>query len=375
MDHPVAKALSRLKQMDWLIVVLAAALAAAGYFLTKSAGHGEDEWHLRQLRWYGAGVAAAIPVMLIPYPRLLKWAVPVFLLGLASLLLVLKFGVLRNSARRWFVIGGANLQPSEFMKPATVLFIARWLRLSRPDDPDRRWTWLQPLALVAIASVLILKQPDLGTSLLFVPVALAMAYAAGAERRDMALVIAAGMLLALFSYQFVLRDYQRERISMTYRQADLTPAQRAGPGFQLTRSLAMIAGGGLSGQGYMQGPMTQAGALPEQHNDFIFSSLAEEHGFIGGMAVILLCAGLFFAILRVAATTRDPEGRLICVGVAAFYGLQSLVEFAVALGLAPTTGMPLPLVSYGGSSFLVSVVSLALVQNVAIHRTLVSARR
>jgi rod shape determining protein RodA len=202
-----------------------------------------------------------------------------------------------------------------------------------------------------------------------------MVYVAGAPRKAVLWIIAAGLIVLVFSYQFVLKDYQKERIWSTYRQADLTAAQRAGPGFQLTRSLAMVAHGGLLGQGYQEGPMTQNGGLPEQHNDFIFAPVAEEFGFVGALFLLLLSAGLFYSLLRLAATTRDPEGRLLCVGVALFYGIQSTVEMAVTLGLAPTTGMPLPLVSYGGSSYLASIFAIALAQNVAVHRVLVQGNR
>jgi rod shape determining protein RodA len=359
--------------MDLPILFFALALSIFGFFMIRSAGAGEEAWHLRQLRFYGLGIAACIPLILIPYPRILKWGIPLFCAGLFLLLLVLEFGTLRNFSRRWFIFGGVNIQPSEIMKLGVVVYLARVLR--HVPRVNKSSVWMVPLGFAFLPVLLILKQPDLGTSLIFVPVALGMVYLAGAPGKHVLLVILALGLLAIFAYHFVLRDYQRERIWSTYRQSDLTAAQRAGSGFQLTRSLAMVANGGLLGQGYNAGPMTQSGGLPEQHNDFIFAPVAEELGFLGAAVLLSLCAGLFFSILRVAATTRDPEGRLLCAGVAAFYGVQSLVEISVTLGLAPTTGMPMPLVSYGGSSYLASLLSLALVQNVVVHRALVQSHR
>ena len=363
---------ARLRNVDPLILLLTLLFMSVGFLVIRSAGHGVEDWHLRQLRWYGIGLVATMVTMLVPYPKLLRWSPGFFLVGLALLVLVLQFGTLRNHARRWFVMGGVNLQPSEFMKVAFVLLIARMMRFPRVQEIASYW--LMPLALAVVPTLLILKQPDLGTSLLFLPVAFAVVYVAGAPRRGVLGVIALGIIVAILAYSFVLKDYQKERIWSTYNYGSLTPAQRAGPAYQLTMALVCVANGGMFGTGYGEGAMTQSGALPEQHNDFVFGPIAEEWGFAGATVVLLLIAGMFLAILRVAFKTRELGGRLLCIGVAALFALQSLVEVGVTLGLAPTTGMPLPLISYGGSSFLVYMILLGLVQSVSIHRHRVLAR-
>jgi rod shape determining protein RodA len=361
-----AGVVERLRRCDLAVVIPVVALMATGLCLIHSATADGEDLVLRQLRWFAIGTVLAAPLVLYPYTRILRFAPAVYLVGLGVLVELYQFGPTINQARRWFVIGGQQVQPSELMKLATVLLLARSLRFGRVLDQPRKW--ILPLVVAVLPAALIVVQPDLGTALLFAPLAFAVVLVSGIPLRSLLLLALLAGILVGGAYEFVLQDYQKERIWSTYNHDRLTASQRAGPGFQLNQSLQAISGGGLLGQGHREGTLTQAGLVPLDYNDFVFAVLAEEHGFSGCLLVLLLFCVLVLAIYRVAWHTRDPAGRLICVGIGTLLGAQALVHMAVTLGLAPTTGMTLPLVSYGGSSLLVTMMGLALVQNVAINR-------
>jgi len=352
--------------MDFGVVLPMLLLMGAGLLLIDSATGDGDGFVLRQLRWLSIGALASIPVMLIPYTRMLRLAPLAYGVGIGALVLLLLIGPIRNGVQRWFIIGGQPVQPSELMKLVTVLLLAQMLRFGRLLDRPRRW--FAPLAVATLPAALILVQPDLGTSLLFAPLALAVVLVSGIPLRAVAALVLIGAVMVGFAYEYKFEDYQKERIWSTYNQDKLTTTQRAGLGYQLLQSMLAVSGGGVVGQGHRAGELTQSGSLPLDYNDFIFAVLTEEHGFVGGVVVIFLVCVLVVAIFRVAWQTRDPAGRLICVGIGTLLGAQALVHMSVTLGLAPTTGMTLPLVSYGGSSFIVTMMALALVQNVAINR-------
>jgi rod shape determining protein RodA len=267
------------------------------------------------------------------------------------------------------IAGGFRFQPSELVKVFTILMLARWCRRGRPLERTR--DWLPPIMIAALPAVLIVLQPDLGTALLFIPVGLAVVFVSGMPPRALAFLAAVALLLGGLAWEFVLADYQKERIWSTYNLDRMTAAQRAGPGYQLEQSLLAIGNGGLFGWGHGEGPRIQSGKLPYQYNDFIFAVAAEEHGFAGGLILLILYCVLVVAVLRIAHSGRDPAGRVLCLGVGMLIGSQALVHMAVTLGLAPTKGLPLPLVSAGGTSLLSSLCALALVENVAINRPLV----
>ncbi|MAE95257.1 MAG: hypothetical protein CL910_11405 [Deltaproteobacteria bacterium] len=359
-------ALLRLRRVDLGVIIPMGLLMLIGLGLIQSATAGHEELHLRQLRWFAIGILVSVPLALWPYSRMLRWAPLLYVVAIAALVGLLVSGQKINHANRWFVVGGQQLQPSELAKLLTVIALAQMLRFGRVLDCPRKW--IKPLVVAVLPAALIVVQPDLGTSLLFVPVAFAVVLVSGIPLRSLALLGLLGVVLVGGAYTFFLEDYQKERIWSTYAHDRLTASQRAGPGWQLTMSQNAIANGGVFGHGHREGPLTQEGLLPLDYNDTVFAVLAEEHGFVGCLFVTLLFVALVLAIYRVAWQTRDPGGRLLCVGVGTFIGFQALVHMAVTLGLAPTTGMPLPLVSYGGSSFLVTMMSLALVQNVVINR-------
>lgn len=363
------------RRFDWVLGIPTALLLGLGPLLIFACGESYEGLVPRQLLWIAVGFVASLPVMLIPYGRWLGFAPLGYAIGIASLFAVRLFAPEVNGSKRWFLIGGVQIQPSEFMKLAVVLTIAWILRFGKPIE--ERFALWKILALCALPSLLVVVQPDLGTSLLFLPIGLFVLFSAGLPLRRCLALLVALLCLGALAFRFGLEEYQQERIASTYRWESLTPAQRWNTAYQLTQSYARIASGGFLGASEEELPPGLEGGLPHRHNDFIFAVLAQRGGFLGAIALVLVHFALVAAILGVAARTRDAAGRTICVGVAGWFFAQGSIHVAVTTGIAPTTGMTFPLVSYGGSSTLVACLALATVQNVAMHpvRLLSSTRR
>ena len=363
----MTRLLARLREADRAVIVPMALLLLVGLVLVRSATADARLPLLgRQVQWIVVALVFAVPLVLIPYTRMLRHA-PLFYAGIIGLLVLVKVAApVINGSQRWLVFGGFQIQPSEPAKLLTVLLLARMLRFGRTLDRFR--DLFRPLAVALLPMALVLMQPDLGTALLFLPVGVAILVVSGAPMRSLVLLALLGLIVGGAAFQYGLRSYQRERILSTFQHEQLTRAQLAASGFQLEQSLIAIGNGGIVGRGHREGPRTQAQRLPEAHSDFIFAVLAEEHGLVGAAGLMGLTALLVGFIFQVGARTRDPAGRLICVGVGTLIGAQALVHAMVTLGLAPTTGMPYPFVSAGGSSLVTCVAAVALVLNVSVNR-------
>lgn len=354
------------RRADKPVVLFTALLIAAGFGAIASAGGDRAIGLLiRQAEACALGLVLLLVVVLVPYQRLLKLAPPVYASLLCALALVFVIGPRINGAQRWLAFGTFQLQPSEPLKLVLVLLLARLLRFGRELESIK--SWLPALALTLVPVAMIMKQPDLGTSLVYVPVGIALLFVSGIPMRSLMVLGLLGATIAVIGFLFLLHPYQKERIRSTVFHDRLAPYEANREGFQLKQALAAVEGGGWTGQGYLDGAVTQSGRLPESHNDFIFAVVAEEVGFVGSGAVLLLYLLLVLAILRVGVRTRDPAGRLVCVGVAALVTAQSAVHVGVSLGVVPTTGMPLPFISYGGSALLTFLVAIAFVLNVSCH--------
>jgi cell division protein FtsW (lipid II flippase) len=268
-------------------------------------------------------------------------------------------GSVTRGARGWFYLGPFALQPAEFMKIAFVLVLANVLMYGRDL---RSWNGLLlPLGLAALPAALIVVQPDLGTTLLFIPTLLAMLYTAGARKRHLAVIIAALLVAAPLAYFYGMKEYQRNRlIAFAFRDKvskDLS--------LQATLSERACASGGMMGRGLGESGSQLPFNIPDRHTDFIYSIIAEELGFAGSTFVLLLFTIYFTVSLRIAHQSREPFGRLLVVGLTTLLATQTIINLAMTLGVGPITGLTLPFISYGGSSLLTCAVAAGLVLNVA----------
>jgi rod shape determining protein RodA len=365
----------RMHRIDLRVVGCVAALATLGFALQCSIHAAARKGSLeatydfagRQLHWYVVGTLAAALVLMIPYRVLLDNAYLLYAVGLALLGAVFFVGTSVNGARRWIDLGPALLQPSELMKLAVVLVLARYIRFR--DDQKTLLGLAAPFLLTAIPVALILRQPDLGTALLFLPVLMAVLFASGARPRHLGLVLAMGAAFAPVVYFLALKDYQRERVrTFLHFSADRRDPEEKRmlrqEGWQTNQARLAVASGGLGGLGWAEGPQNRAGAVPEHQTDFIFTVLGEEFGFAGVSVLTALYGLLFLSLAGIARRCRDPAGKLLVTGVIVLLAVQAYVNLAMAVGLGPVTGVPLPFLSYGGSTTLTSFTAVALALNV-----------
>ena len=358
-----------LKRLDWGFVCSVLALVAVGILFIYSASYRSENSPLsalteRQILWVVVGLACFVGVVLADYHRVGDTAWAAYAGSLVLLVLVLVMGKKVYGAYRWLNLFGIQIQPSEFAKLGTVLAVARFLSQPSRDPGDPR-TLLQVLLILAVPYLLILKQPDLGTATTLVPVAFVMMFVAGVPPRYLGALVLLGVLAAIPGW-FVLDEYQKERLLVFFDPG----RDPLGTGWNSIQSGIAVGSGGLTGKGYLMGTQNILGFLPRTvaPTDFIFSVIAEETGFVGSALLLLLYAAVVGGCLRAALASRDKLGRLFAVGVVALLFCHVFVNMAMTVGLMPITGLPLPLVSYGGSFMVCTMVGLGLVQSVYVRR-------
>ncbi len=362
---------AKLLRMNWALVLLIAAISCLGFLMLYSVAGGDfDPWARRQMTRFGVGLILMTIVALIDI-RFWRWASSLAYLGALGLLVAVEFvGHEGMGAQRWLKLGPLTLQPSELMKIALVLALARyyaWLDTERTSRP----LWLiPPLLLIAVPAVLVLKQPDLGTALLLCLGGGVVMFLAGVSWwyfGSAAALGGAGVWAVMASkgteWQ-VLKDYQYRRIE-TFLDPSKDPL---GAGYHITQSKIAMGSGGLTGRGFMQGTQSRLNFLPEKHTDFIFTTLSEEFGAVGSMSLLALYALVTVFGFAAMAQNRDRFGALITGGLTATFFFFWAVNMAMVMGLIPIVGVPLPLVSYGGSAMLVLLIAFGLLQSAHIHR-------
>jgi rod shape determining protein RodA len=350
-------------QFPWLLLAIALVLTLIGCAFIYSAE--SLGMALRHMVFAGVGCGVFFVLSLFDY-RHLRGVVPVlYVLGLVSLAGLFLFGTTINFARRWYDVGFFHVQPSEPMKYLLVVVLADYLR-SR-ERLDRLRDLVGPAVIVGAPMLLVTKQPDLGTALIFGALFFAMTFLAGVPVRNLLLLFALGvaMLAAAWFTPHVLEDYQRDRL-----EGFLNPEADAesDAAYNAKQAITAVAAGGLKGQGYGRGVLNRLGRIPESYADFMFPVIAEEWGFERTAPFACIHLLLVLVLGRIAWKTREPFGRLIVGGVLCLLALQSFLHMAIALRLGPITGLPLPLVSYGGSALLSTFGGLGLVASVRTHR-------
>jgi rod shape determining protein RodA len=353
--------------LDWLLIGAIAALCAVGVAMIYSITADPTRLvpshrYITQLYAIVIGFGAMAVMLSFDYRTLADKSHLIYIGVLALLLYVLFFGTVAQGARRWISLRVVNLQPSEFAKIALALVLAKFF-----GEHRGRPTWVDFTiagALTAVPLVLIAKEPDLGTAVTLLPLAAAVAYLAGMRLKVFGLLLVVFVLASPIAWKFVLKDYQKARIS-TF----IDPSQDAkGAGYQQIQARITVGSGGLTGKGFRQGTQGQLRFLPVADNDFIFSVLAEEQGFAG----VLVALGLYlFVILRsleAARLAKDRLGAYLVLGVLAGFIFQVIYNVTMSAGLAPVKGLPLPLMSYGGSSMIATLAGFGLVLNVRMRR-------
>jgi rod shape determining protein RodA len=354
------------RRLPWLVPTFAAALIAVGLSAMSRGDElaGAGAFALRQGVWSALAMTAMLAGTVVSYRRLRNWSYPLYAVCLVLLAAVYFFPA-KNYSHRWIPLGVADFQPSELAKLAYILTLAKYLMHGR--NYRRLTGLLVPFVLTAIPVVMILREPDLGTSLLFFPVLYAMLFAAGARLRHLVPVALLGvaMLPVLWS---IMSAEQRSRVTAVFTQQDGGDAP-TGDGYHLHQSKQMLALGGPWGSELAGMPVSDITAyrLPASRTDFIYCLVGERWGTWGGIGVLLLQSGLLGVCLIIAGSTQEPFGRLICVGVAALNATQIIINTGMTIGLMPITGLTLPLLSYGGSSLLTTCVALGLVMNVGLR--------
>lgn len=352
----------RWRRIDWIVLGCALAIAGLGLVFLRSAN---PAFFGKQIQWLAMGLAALAFMFAVPYQRWVEHAWEIYGGALALLVIVLGMPAI-NHAHSWIKVPGLGfqIQPAEIMKLALILVLARFL-MHREDQPKATGL-IAPFLLMLIPMGLILKQPDLGTALLLPPTLLCVVYASGARLAHLAAVCASGLFAAVPMW-FLMKGYQKRRV-LAFLDPESYEAHEA---YQLLMSLAAIGSGGWTGQGLGRGTQNSLSLLPEKHNDFIFGVIAEEGGFVTAAALMALFLLMIWAGLHIARNTREPAGRLIAVGVTCMLGIQVIINIGVVTASLPTTGITLPLVSYGGSSMLVTFAMIGLLLNVGASRPIV----
>ena len=358
--------IDKLLEIDRVFSLALILIAGAGALMMFSiAGSSWEPWAANHLIRFGVAFALMVALAVIDLRVWAAVAYPLYALGLVLLIAVELVGDVRLGAQRWLDLGPlGSFQPSEIMKLGLVLALGRFYHGLSADRARLSWYLLIPVALIAAPTLLVAHQPDLGTAMLLALTGLTVVVLAGLSWR----IIFAGAGLAVLAAPafilFVLHDYQRQRI-LTFLNPESDPS---GSGYHLLQSKIALGSGGLLGKGYGLGSQSQLNFLPEKQTDFIFATLAEEFGFVGCMAVLLLYAAVIFMALRTASVAHSHFGRLTAAGVTSTFALYVLINGAMVMGMAPVVGVPMPLLSYGGSVMLTVMIGFGLVQAVRVHR-------
>lgn len=348
-------------RLDWLLILAALTVIAIGCTYLASAS---PMRFYTQLRWLLLGLIGLGITISIGYENLVRSAYLIYG-GTFMLLLAVLFLPARRGAQSWIDLPGFSIQPSELAKIALILVLARHLKFN--DNQSTLRGLLVPVLLTLIPTILILKQPDLGSAILFMPAAAVVFFASGARKTHLFGALVLGISAIIPMWMFILKTYQKNRI-LAFLNPELFESTEA---YQLTMAKIAIGTGGITGAGWGEGMCNSLGLIPDRHTDFIFVVIAEEGGLLMAGTLILAQSILVFCGLMAAASTRDPGGRLVGIGAASMIGIQTAINLGVVTGCLPTTGITLPLVSYGGSSMISTFILIGLMLSVGAHRPMV----
>jgi rod shape determining protein RodA len=367
---------SKAPRLDWLLMAAVAGLLAIGTLLVWSATTARDDLTVgdpnsylkKQLVNIAIGIVLGVMIIATDHRWVRILAPLVYVGSVVGLALVLVMGSTINGSRSWLMLGGLSIQPAEFAKLAVIigmaLLVAERTENSLRQRQVRHLDVLGMLAIAAVPAALIMLQPDLGTMLVLSATVFGLVAVSGAPRRWLVALAGGAVMAAVLAVQMgLLEDYQVDRF-LAFTNPDLDPR---GAGYNTTQARIAIGNGGVFGQGLFDGSQTQSGFVPEQHTDFIFTVAGEELGLVGSAVLIVLLGVVLWRALTIAAHADDLFGRLAAGGVACWFGFQAFQNIGMCLGIMPVTGVPLPLVSYGGSSMFATLMAVGLLQNIHLR--------
>jgi rod shape determining protein RodA len=354
---------AKLWQVNWLFVLLLCALASVGYAALYSAGGGAEPYASKHAIRFSFGLLLMLGIAMVDIRFIARFSWVAYALGVGLLLLVAHMGHVGKGAQRWIEIGGMQWQPSEFMKLGLVLALASWFHRASWERVGNVLFLLPPAIAVLLPVGLILKEPNLGTAVITAVVGGAVFLGAGLRWWKALLIVAAVAGAAPFAYAH-LHDYQRARIT-TFLNPESDPL---GAGYNIIQSKIALGSGGMWGKGFMQGTQNHLNFLPEKQTDFIFTVIAEEFGVVGSLAVLALLALIVFNAMGMALRCRNQYGRLVSLGIATNFFMYVFVNVAMVMGAIPVGGVPLPLVSHGGSAMIMVMVGFGILMSAYVHR-------
>jgi rod shape determining protein RodA len=361
----------KLLHIHWIFVLLVCLVAGIGVAMLYSAANGNYQpWASRHAMRFAMGMVVMLTVALVDVRIWLRFAYAFYGLSLVLLIMVEAMGFIGMGAQRWIDMGYFNLQPSELMKIALVLALARYFHGLGAEEIDRPTRLIIPLLMVFLPTGLVLRQPDLGTALMLVMASGAIFFVAGVRLWKFGLVLAMSLGALPVGWQF-LHNYQKQRI-MTFLNPEADPL---GAGYHIIQSKIALGSGGLSGKGFIQGTQGHLRFLPEMQTDFIFTMLAEEFGMIGSLSLIGLYGLLLIYGIAISMRSYSHFGRLLGMGITVTFFLYVFINIAMVMGLIPVVGVPLPLISYGGTAMMTLLIGFGLLMGVWVHRDVIIGRR
>ncbi|MGQ0665023.1 MAG: rod shape-determining protein RodA [Pseudomonadota bacterium] len=364
--HGGIKAFAKLGQVNWGLVALIALVSSIGFAMLYSAADGSFEpWAWRQMMRFAAGVLIMLAVAVIDLRVWYRAAYPFYFAALLLLVAVEIRGEIGMGARRWLDLWLVQIQPSELMKIALVLALARYFSTLSLDKVARPTRLVWPALLALVPAVLVVRQPDLGSAILFLGSAAVLFFLAGVRLWMLAGVGVAGAAAVPVAWVY-LHEYQRQRV-LTFFNPESDPL---GAGYHIIQSKIALGSGGIWGKGFLQGTQSYLQFLPEKQTDFIFTMLSEEWGIVGGLTLIGLYTAILLYGIAIAWRAKSQFGRLVAFGVIASFYIYAFTNMAMVMGLLPVVGQPLPLVSYGGTAMMTLLIGFGLLMSVSIHRDL-----
>jgi len=359
------------KYFDWGLLGLTFLIGLFGLItlysaVTSATPTPEKTLYFKQIIWYGIGMTGMVLCFFINYKSLYRWSPAIYAVCIVLLIYVLMMGKYVGGARRWLILGPISIQPSELVKIAVIISLARYYSKFADTRGFSLKELLTPLILTAIPFILIVRQPDLGTAMVVVLIAGFMTVFVKIERRSLLYLITSCTITGPLVW-FLLKGYQKERI-LTFINPNRDPL---GAGYHIIQSKIAIGSGMIFGKGFLKGTQNALSFLPEQHTDFIFSVLAEEWGFVGSVVILSLFLMLIIWGLNIAYRCRDPFGTILAVGLTAMMFWQVFINVGMAMGLMPIVGVTLPFISYGGSSIVSIMICVGLLMSISMRRFLI----